>query len=132
MKHFFDLTFPPFFVITGAGTALAALDAFWPRWALDTIQKITYVQDYTIFVRHWGIMWWAFSWLSRVSILVYSAIEKTFMVYPALINFSYPYSQGFWVPAAMDAVVVLYTIAYFATHGFETSGPPANALRIKI
>jgi hypothetical protein len=52
MKRFFDLTFKPFFVLTGIGTALAALDAFWPRWAVETVQRIAFIQDYTIILQH--------------------------------------------------------------------------------
>ena len=56
MKRFFDLTFRPFFVLTGIGTALAAFDAFWPRWTIENVQKLAFIQDYTILVQHWGIM----------------------------------------------------------------------------
>ena len=56
MKRFFDLTFTPFFVITGIGTALASLYAFWPRWATETAAKIPFIPDYTIITQHWGIM----------------------------------------------------------------------------
>jgi hypothetical protein len=45
-----------FFVITGIGTALAYLYAFWPRWTLETVGKIPFVPDYTILTQHWGIM----------------------------------------------------------------------------
>ena len=55
----------------------------------------------------------------RNPILIYSGVEKAFMVYVVLANLSQPYSQGFWFPAAMDAAVVLYTIAYFAVYGFN-------------
>jgi hypothetical protein len=95
MKRFFDLTFRPFFVLTGVGTALAGLDAFFPRWAVETVQKIAFIQDYTIFVQHWGIMVGlmgvfmvvaAFKVEWRKPILIYSALEKTFMVYLAAAN----------------------------------------------
>ena len=56
MKRFFDLTFKPFFVITGIGTAAATLFAFWPRWATETAGKIPFASDYTIIIQHWGIM----------------------------------------------------------------------------
>jgi hypothetical protein len=127
MKRFFELTFRPFFILTGLGTALASLDAFWPRWTVETIQKIPFVQDYTIILQHWGIMVGlmgifmvvaAFSVEWRKPILIYSAFEKTFMVYLVLANGSHPYAQGFKLPGAMDATVVLYTIAYFAVYGF--------------
>ena len=54
MERFFDLTFRPFFVITGIGTALAGLYAFWPRWAAETAGKIPFARDYTIIIQHWG------------------------------------------------------------------------------
>jgi|SRR5258708_4304182 len=129
MKRFFELSFRPFFVLTGIGTALASLDAFWPRWTVETVQKIPFVQDYTILVQHWGIMVGlmgvfmvaaAFKVEWRNPILIYSAIEKTFMVYVVLANGSHSYAQGFKVGAVMDATVVLYTIAYFAVYGFKT------------
>ena len=129
MKRFFDLTFKPFFVLTGTGTALAAVDAFWPRWAVETVQRFAFIQDYTILVQHWGIMValmgvfmivaaYRAEW--RKPILIYSAFEKTFMVYLVVANASHSYSQGFWIGAGMDAAVVLYTIVYFAVCGFKT------------
>ena len=127
MKRFFDLTFKPFFVITGIGTAAAILYAFWPRWTAETAGKIPFVPDYTIITQHWGIMVGlmgvfmivaAFKAEWRKPILIYSLFEKCFMVYLVLANGSQSYSQGFKVGAAMDATVVLYTIAYFTAFGF--------------
>jgi hypothetical protein len=126
MKHFFDLTFRPFFIITGIGTASASVYAFWPRWAAETIGKIPFAQDYTIITQHWGIMvglMGVFMIVAAVKvewrkpILIYSLFEKAFMVYLVLANGSYAYAQGFKIGAAMDATVVLYTIVYFAVVG---------------
>ena len=39
MKRFFDLTFRPFFILTGIGTAAAFVYAFWPEWAVPNIAK---------------------------------------------------------------------------------------------
>ena len=132
MKRFLDLTFRPFFVITGIGTALASLYAFWPRWAAETAGKIPFVQDYTIIMQHWGIMvglMGVFMIVAAVKvewrkpILTYSLFEKTFMVYLVVANGSNSYSQGFKVGAAMDATVVLYTIVYFAVPRFAHKSP---------
>jgi hypothetical protein len=134
MKRFFDLTFRPFFVLTGIGTALAGLYAFWPRLAVEKIAKISFVQDYTIILQHWGIMVglmgvsmivaaYRKDW--RKPILIYSGFEKSFMVYLVATNISHPFSQGFWVGAGMDATVVLYTVVYFAVCGF-TSFPTSE------
>jgi hypothetical protein len=130
MKRFFDLTFAPFFVITGIGTAAAFFYAFWPRWATETAGKIPFVSDYTILIQHWGIMVGlmgvfmilaAFKVEWRKPILIYSLFEKAFMVYLVVANGSYAYAQGFKIGAAMDATVVLYTIVYFAVCGFRAS-----------
>ena len=136
MNRFFELTFRPFFAITGIGTALAALNAFWPQWAVEKLAKITFVQDYTIIIQHWGVMVGlmgvfmivaAFRSDWRNPILIYGAIEKTFMVYLVVANISRPYSEGFRLAAAMDATVVVYTIAYFGFYGFQT--PPSFVSR---
>jgi hypothetical protein len=127
MKRFFELTFKPFFVLTGIGTASASLYAFWPQWTSETVGKIPFVADYTIITQHWGIMVGlmgvfmiaaAFKVEWRKPILIYSLLEKTFMVYLVLANGNHPYSQGFKVGAGMDFTVVLYTIGYFAVFGF--------------
>ena len=131
MKRFFDLTFKPFFVLTGIGTALGAVNAFWPRWAAEKVELIPFVQDYTIILQHWGIMLGlmgvfmivaAFRADWRKPILIFSALEKTFIVYLVAANVSRPYARGLWFGAAMDATVVLYTIGYFAARTFST--PP--------
>ncbi len=128
MKRFFQFTFRPFFVLTGIGTALAGLYAFWPRWAVETLGKIPFVQDYTIIVQHWGIIVGlmgvfmivaAFKVEWRKPILIYSTLEKIFMVFLVVANQSHTYAQGFKAGAAMDATVVLYTIVYFAVCGFN-------------
>jgi hypothetical protein len=130
MKRFFDLTFRPFFVLTGIGTALAGLYALWPRWAVEKIANISFVQDYTIILQHWGIMVglmgasmiiaaYRKDW--RKPILIYSGFEKSFMVYLVATNISQPFSQGFWIGAGMDATVVLYTVVYFAVYGTSCS-----------
>jgi hypothetical protein len=130
MKRFFDLTFGPFFVITGIGTASASLYAFWPRWTAETVGKIPFAPDYTIITQHWGIMVGLMGVFMIVAalkvewrrpILVYSLFEKAFMVYLVVANRSYAYVQGFKIGAAMDATVVLYTIIYFAVCGFRAS-----------
>ena len=137
MKRFFELTFRPFFVLTGIGTAAAGLYAFWPQWAVEKLTKIAFVQEYTIIVQHWGIMVGlmglfmivaAFRVEWRKPILIYSAIEKTFMVYVVATNATRPYSDGFWVGAIMDATVVVYTMVYFLVCGF---GVPTSSAALR-
>ena len=128
MKRFFDVTFRPFFCITGFVTALGALNAFWPRWTAEKIELIPFNQDYTIILQHWGIMLGlmgvfmivaAFYRAWRDPILIFSACEKSFIVYLVMANVTRPYARGLWAGAAMDATVVLYTVIYFLICGLR-------------
>ena len=122
MKRFIDKTLKPMLIIGGLGTSAAGLYAFWPKFAVENIAKLEFVPQQTFFVQHWGIMVGlmgammvaaAFkpSWI--LPILIYSTLEKTFMVYLAVSNLNQSYSEGFWAPASMDAVIVLYSLVYF-------------------
>jgi len=135
LRRFFARTVRPFFLLTGAGTALMALYAFLPSWAMPNVARLPYLQDYTIIIQHWGIMVGLMGlcmmaaavvpkW--RVPIFLYSAIEKSFMVWLVLSNAQHSFVSGFWVPFAVDATVVLYTVGYFLTFGFRS--PDSDAL----
>ena len=132
MRRFFDLTFRPFFVIAGAITALGAVNAFWPRWAVEKVELIPFNEDYSIILRHWGFMLGlmgafmiiaAFSTTWRYPILIFCALEKAFVVYLVAVNWNSPYARGLWAGAAMDATVVLYTFAYFMVRGLTKPSP---------
>ena len=129
MKHFFNLTFRPFFVIAGMATALGGLNAFWPRWTVEKVELVPFNQDYIIILQHWGIMLgltgvfmivaaYCAAW--RNPVLIFSAGEKAFIVYLVVANLTSPYARGFWVAGVVDGTIVLYTIAYFVACGFET------------
>ena len=134
LRRFFARTVRPFFLLTGAGTALVGLYAFLPSWAMPNVAKLPYLQDYTIIIQHWGIMVGVMGLFMmaaavvprwRVPIFLYSAIEKSFMVWLVLSNAQHSFVSGFWVPFAVDATVVMYTVGYFLTFGFrnpETDG----------
>jgi hypothetical protein len=122
LKKLIDATIKPVLIIGGLGTAAAFLYAFIPRYAVANIAKLDWVQDHTIFVQHWGIMVGligafmvaaAFIESWRTPIIFYGLLEKAFMVYLVATNASFPYSQGFYAPAAMDAFLTVYSILYF-------------------
>jgi hypothetical protein len=133
-EAFFARTFRPFYLVTGAGTALIAIFAFLPSWAMPAILKLPWMVEYTIIIQHWGIMVGLMglammgaaiypSW--RVPIGLYSLVEKAFMVWLVLANAREPFVAGFWLPFAMDLTVVIYTVGYFACVGlrFPASEP---------
>ena len=126
MQKFIDASIKPVLIVGGLGTALASVNAFFPRFAVENVQGIAWVQDYTIFVQHWGIMVGLFgvfmvaaafieSW--RVPILLYGLLEKAFMVYLVTANAGLAYAEGFYVPAMMDAFLTVYSILYFVRGG---------------
>jgi len=122
MKKFIDVTIKPVLIIGGLGTAAAGLNAFFPQFAVENLQKLTFITEYTIFVQHWGIMVClmgvfmvaaAFKESWRVPIILYGMIEKAFMVYLVVTNLGQTFSSGFLAPAVMDAIITVWSILYF-------------------
>ncbi len=122
MRWFIDKTLKPVLIIGGLGTAAAMAYAFAPQFAVANIANLEFRQEYTIFVQHWGIMVGliglmmvaaAFKPAWVFPVMIYAALEKAFMVYLAVSNASQSYSEGFWIPATMDAAIVLYSLLYF-------------------
>lgn len=132
LHRFFAATFKPFFLCTGAATALIGVYAFFPEWSVSQLAQLEYLRNYTIIVQHWGIMVGLMglfmmgaaivpAW--RLPILVFSGIEKAFMVWVVLSNVNQDFTRGFWIPAALDSTVVCYTVLYFLVMGFRVPIP---------
>jgi hypothetical protein len=122
LESFFSRSFRPFYLVTGAGTALIGIFALLPSWATTNIAKLPFLVEYTIIIQHWGIMVGLMglfmmgaaifpAW--RVPIALYSVLEKAFMVWLVLFNARQPFVAGFWLPFAVDLSVVIFTIGYF-------------------
>ena len=122
MNTFIEKTIKPVLIVGGIGTALAGINAFLPRFAVENVQKLDWVPEYTIFVQHWGIMVClmgvfmvaaAFKESWRTPILLYGLIEKAFMVFLVVSNASHTFSSGFMAPAVMDSFITVWSIVYF-------------------
>ena len=122
MKSILDKTIKPFLIIAGLCTALSGMTAFLPKIIVENILKLPFVENYTIIVQHWGMMIlllgifmiisaFRVSW--RMPVLIYGAIEKTFLIFLYLLNISYPFSVGFLGAAVVDAIIVIYLLLYF-------------------
>jgi hypothetical protein len=73
-------------------------------------------------LRHWGIMVFGIGalmavaafrpWL-RFETMLFSTIEKAFMVYLFLGNLSQPWAMGYILAFVVDSTIVAYSILYF-------------------
>jgi len=124
VNTFINKTIKPVLIVGGIGTALAGLNALLPRFAVENVQKLDWVPEYTIFVQHWGIMVClmgvfmvaaAFKESWRTPILLYGLIEKAFMVFLVVSNRNMSFSSGFSVPAIMDSIITVWSLLYFAS-----------------
>ena len=89
---------------------------------MANIAGLEFREEYTIFVQHWGftvgligvmMVVAAFKPTWALPVLIIVAVEKAFIVYLAVPYINEDFSAGFCVPAAMDAVIVLYCVLYF-------------------
>ena len=124
MQKFIDVTIKPVLIVGGLGTAAAGLYGFFPQFAVENIAELEFVQDYTIFVQHWGLMVGligvfmvlaAFRESWQTPILLYAMIEKAFMVFLVAINLGQPFAGGFYAPAIMDSIITVWLLIYFAS-----------------
>jgi hypothetical protein len=136
LESFFSRTFRPFYLLTGAGTALIGAFAFLPSWAMPNIARLPFLNEYTIIIQHWGIMVGLMGLFMmgaailpewRFPIALYSVLEKAFMVWLVISNARQPYVAGFWIPFAIDLMVVVYTIGYFVYCGRDSRGEGRRA-----
>ena len=124
MQKFIDVTIKPVLIVGGLGTAAAGLYALLPQFAVENIAELEFVQDYTIFVQHWGFMVGligvlmvaaAFRESWRTPVLLYGLIEKAFMVFLVATNLGQPFAGGFYAPAVMDTIITVWSLIYFAS-----------------
>jgi hypothetical protein len=47
--------------------------------------------------------------------LLYGLIEKAFMVFLVASNLGQPFASGFYAPAAMDALITVWSVLYFVS-----------------
>ena len=123
---FFTKLLKPFLFIGGLVTMYAAIYAFWPQWALADMNQLPYDNQYLFIIRHWGIMVGlmgffiaasAFVPKWQQSIILYSFLEKLFMVYLYTSNAFSPetaWLNEWFVPFAItDITICTFTLGYW-------------------
>lgn len=123
MNAFVAKTIKWFLIIFGLATSLT-----WP-FAID-INLITpmfgglldYAPSSAPALRHWGIMIFGIGvlmvvaafrpWL-RFETMLFSTVEKAFMVFLFLSNLGEPWGKAYIGPFLLDSTIVAYSILYF-------------------
>jgi len=116
LEKFINVTIKPVLLIGGLGTALAGLNAFVPIFAVENVQQLEWIPSYTIFVQHWGIMVFLIGLFMAAA-----AYIESWRIYLVVSNLDAPFSNGFYIPAAMDSFLTIYSILYFISLRNKTS-----------
>ncbi len=123
---FFNRYLKPFLIIGGLITMCAGIYAINPETALMNMNNLPYDSNYVFLFRHWGIMvglmgffiaLCAFMPKWREPIILYSFLEKLFMVYLYITNAFNPetaFLNASFIPFAVtDIIICTYTIGYW-------------------
>ena len=123
---FFNHFLKPFLIIGGLVTMYAGIYALNPENALREMNNLPYDSNYVFLFRHWGIMVGLMGFFIAASayvsrwrepIILYSFLEKLFMVYLFVSNFFNPetaHLNASFIPFAItDITICTYTIGYW-------------------
>jgi hypothetical protein len=131
-------TIRPFLIVFGIATGLTLpfaidINLLTPMFG----GLIDYTPSSVPALRHWGIMVFGIGvlmavaafrpWL-RFETMLFSAVEKGFMVYLCISNFGQPWARGYLLPFLLDSTIVAYSILYFISN----QGRPKAWSRSKI
>ncbi|CAH7062236.1 conserved membrane hypothetical protein [Vibrio chagasii] len=123
---FFNRFLKPFLVNGGLVTMYAGIYAINPETALHDMNNLPYDSNYVFLFRHWGIMVGLMGFFIaasayvrrwRESIILYSFLEKLFMVYLFVSNFFNPetaHLNASFIPFTItDITICTYTLGYW-------------------
>lgn len=123
LEAFIRMTIGPFLIVGGLLTAIMFIGAVAPRAAATRSLKLPWDENYTVVVRHWGfivgmvglmLIWAFFDRAVLFPAMLFSAVEKAFMVYLVLSSLKKPWAKGLVPAAVIDGIMVLYSLLYFA------------------
>jgi len=123
VNTFIARTIKSFLIVFGAATCTTlpfAIDANLITPMLGGL--VDYTPSSVPALRHWGMMVFGIGalmvvaafrpWL-RFETMLFSTIEKAFMVYLFLSNLGQPWAKGYLVAFLIDSTIVAYSILYF-------------------
>lgn len=125
INDFVSRTLKPFLIVFGlatCGTLPFAIDVKLITPLFGGL--VDYTPSSVPALRHWGIMVFGIGilmvvaafrpWL-RFETMVFSAIEKAFLVYLYLSSLEQPWIAGYFVAFVIDSTIVAYSILYFVS-----------------
>ncbi|MGH6763711.1 MAG: hypothetical protein ACRECW_19230 [Phyllobacterium sp.] len=120
------------FGLATCGTLPLAIDVKWITPLFGGL--VDYTPSSVPALRHWGLMVFGIGvlmvaagfrpWL-RFETILFSAIEKAFLVYLYLSNLGQPWIAGYFVPFVLDATILAYSILYLVSE----NGRPGRWIR---
>jgi hypothetical protein len=123
VNAFIAKTIKWFLIVFGAATSMTlpyAIDINLLTPMLGGL--VDYTPSSVPALRHWGIMIFGIGvlmvvaafrpWL-RFETMVFSTIEKAFMVYLFLTNLGQSWAMGYIIPFLVDSTIVAYSLVYF-------------------
>ncbi|MCH4889062.1 hypothetical protein EZV73_15815 [Acidaminobacter sp. JC074] len=106
-------------IVTGLLTGGVGLISVLPALFLDKLFNLAYLQDYDIIIRHWSasillagifliISAYKVTW--RLPIVLYSILEKLYLVGICLFSLRYPYGRSFAVVIPLDMFMIILLV----------------------
>jgi hypothetical protein len=126
MNAFIARTIKWFLIVFGLATCMTLpfaidINMLTPMFG----ELVDYTPSTAPALRHWGIMIFGIGvlmvvaafrpWL-RFETMLFSTVEKAFMVYLFLGNLGQPWAMGYIGPFLLDSTIVAYSIFYFISN----------------
>ena len=120
MKNFFDKYTKIILIISGFLTSGLGIVALFPKFGMETLFKLAFLQEYSIIIKHWSmsvciagifLIISAYKKEWRVPIVLYALFEKAYLVILCALSITkYAYGKGFIAPLALDSILCLIYI----------------------
>jgi hypothetical protein len=123
VNAFIAKTIKWFLIVFGAATSMTLPYAIDINLLTPMLRGLVdYTPSSVPALRHWGIMIFGIGvlmvvaafrpWL-RFDTMVFSTIEKSFIVYLFLTNLGQSWAMGYLIPFLVDSTIVTYSLVYF-------------------
>lgn len=131
LDSFIQKTAKPLMILFGFATCLPLIFAFNINLLPVFAEGIEFTASSAPVLRHWGFMVFGigalliaaafYPWL-RFYTMLFSILEKSFMVFLSISNMNEPWGGAYTGMGIMDSIIVFYSLLYFISN----EGRPAK------